>query len=279
MWGNDPVWLIFLKGGWNHQIENNGWAVRIVMRVHFCSLDDHFPDPNWRAKGCNKVGLPGILNHYQEGRNCRMANKKEMLTLQTHSGSIYSWFIWSDQPLVDDDHRLVGRFCLASFFSCKIYKSKLERRKPQGQLLRIHPVRYILKSWRIWRMDTLQGLRQKPVRVGKQASQFYIPSASKIYLHSPLWTSLSKIEWTRKMMGFVKGNAFQRYGYLRVSGHDFTPKMLGLPLQTHKLTSKKKKSRQKFPGWWFQIFFYPTWGNDPIWLTIFSNGLKPATRF
>lgn len=190
-----------------------------------------------------------------------------------------SWFIWSDQPLVDDDHRLVGRFCLASFFSCKIYKSKLERRKPQGQLLRIHPVRYILKSWRNWRMDTLQGLRQKPVRVGKQASQFYIPSASKIYLHSPLWTSLSKIEWTRKMMGFVKGHAFQRYGYLRVSGHDFTPKMLGLPLQTHKLTSKKKKSRQKFPGWWFQIFFYPTWGNDPIWLTIFSNGLKPATRF
>ena len=115
------------KGGWNHQLDNNGWAVRIVMRVHFRSLDDHFPD----AKGCNKLrlstnqmvnfhldhkpinwktgeirkltlkkwwpfGLPGILNHYLEGRNCRMANKKEMLTLQTHSGSIYLvYLLWS----------------------------------------------------------------------------------------------------------------------------------------------------------------------------------------
>ena len=33
--------------------------------------------------------------------------------------------------------------------------------------------------------------------------------------------------------------------------------------------------------WWFQIFcyFHPEpWGNDPIWRTYFSNGLKPPTR-
>ena len=34
-----------------------------------------------------------------------------------------------------------------------------------------------------------------------------------------------------------------------------------------------------YTGWWFQIFFIfiPTWGNDPIWLIFFSNGLKPPT--
>jgi len=56
-------------------------------------------------------------------------------------------------------------------------------------------------------------------------------------------------------MGFVKGNAFQRYGYLRVSGHDFTPKMLGLPLQTHKLTSKKKNRDKNFQVDGFKSFF------------------------
>lgn len=107
-WGHDPVWLIFLKGGWNHQLENNGWAARIVIygfifaawmiifpmqrvatswglstnqMVNFHL--DHKPI-NWKTGEIRKLtlkrwwpfGLPGILNHYQEGRNCRMANKK-----------------------------------------------------------------------------------------------------------------------------------------------------------------------------------------------------------
>ena len=33
-------------------------------------------------------------------------------------------------------------------------------------------------------------------------------------------------------------------------------------------------------AWWFQTFFMltPTWGNDPIWRSYFSDGLKPPTR-
>ena len=24
-WGNDPIWLIFFKTGWNHQLDEFGW--------------------------------------------------------------------------------------------------------------------------------------------------------------------------------------------------------------------------------------------------------------
>ena len=43
----------------------------------------------------------------------------------------------------------------------------------------------------------------------------------------------------------------------------------------------KTKDACWISGWWFQIFFIfiPTWGNDPIWRSYFSNGLKPSTRF
>ena len=52
------------------------------------------------------------------------------------------------------------------------------------------------------------------------------------------------------------------------------------------LSGKKKCLNTKIPKhqqstrWWFQIVFIftPTWGNDPIWRSRFSNGLKPATR-
>ena len=38
---------------------------------------------------------------------------------------------------------------------------------------------------------------------------------------------------------------------------------------------------EPFFRWWFQRFliFIHTWGNDPIWLSYFSKGLKPPTRF
>ena len=37
--------------------------------------------------------------------------------------------------------------------------------------------------------------------------------------------------------------------------------------------------KKKSAGWWFQIFFIfiPTWGDDPIWRSYFSNRLKPRT--
>ena len=40
-----------------------------------------------------------------------------------------------------------------------------------------------------------------------------------------------------------------------------------------------KWRRNTSARWCFQIFFIftPTWGNDPIWLILFSNGLKPPT--
>ena len=43
-----------------------------------------------------------------------------------------------------------------------------------------------------------------------------------------------------------------------------------------------EKNLQRLPSWWFQTFFIfnPTWGNDPIWRSYFSNGLvQPPTSF
>ena len=36
-----------------------------------------------------------------------------------------------------------------------------------------------------------------------------------------------------------------------------------------------------YTGWWFGTFFtFPnTWGDDPIWFSYFSEGLKPPTRY
>ena len=44
--------------------------------------------------------------------------------------------------------------------------------------------------------------------------------------------------------------------------------------------NKDHKIGHKYSSWWFQIFFIftTTWGNDPVWLTVyFSDGLKPPT--
>ena len=122
-------------------------------------------------------------------------------------------------------------------------------------------------------MDTLQGLRQKPVRVGKQASQFYSPAPQKLpslytvdqFRQDPIWRAKWWASW--------KGPSFQRYGYLRVSirqisGHDFTTKDVG----NHSDNRPPKKTLQKFPGCWFQTFSYPYMrGNDPIWRAYVSN--------
>ena len=67
-------------------------------------------------------------------------------------------------------------------------------------------------------------------------------------------------------MGVVKGHSFQRYGFFEgIYWSNFrsrlhNQRMLGLPLQTHKLTSPKQKRLREFPGWWFQFFFTLTWG-------------------
>ncbi len=45
--------------------------------------------------------------------------------------------------------------------------------------------------------------------------------------------------------------------------------------------TKVTKITKMISRWWFQIFFIfiPTWGNDPIWRSYFSIGLKPPTWF
>ena len=52
-----------------------------------------------------------------------------------------------------------------------------------------------------------------------------------------------------------------------------------IPFTFSQGTSCFSKTTNK-TGWWFQIcfIFIPTWGNHPIWLIYFSNGLKPPTR-
>ena len=47
-----------------------------------------------------------------------------------------------------------------------------------------------------------------------------------------------------------------------------------------KCLNTKIPKHQQSTRWWFQIVFIftPTWGNDPIWRSCFSNGLKPPTR-
>lgn len=70
-------------------------------------------------------------------------------------------------------------------------------------------------------------------------------------------------------MGFVKGNSFQRYGYLRVSigqisGHDFTTKDVGVATPNSQTTSKKK-TLENFQVGGFKSFFTLYMGiNDPI---------------
>ena len=113
----------------------------------------------------------------------------------------------------------------------------------------------------------------------------------KHFVNTYNWTTL---QWMCFLFRFFRAPKEWRYyhWWFRCCTSHCGRTLLG-GWRNHPIEVPKKQKTQKrggktwvdgkriIPRWWFQIFFIftPTWGNDPIWLIYFSNGLKPPTRY
>lgn len=125
-----------------------------------------------------RLGFQGYSIIIRKEGTAEWRTKEEMLKLQTHSGSIYLvCLIWSAfgrwwSPF--------GRKILfGTLFFLQNLQIQARTTKAAGPVVENPSSTDILKFWRIWRMDTLQGLRKRTCKSGK-TSITLLHTASKL---------------------------------------------------------------------------------------------------